>query len=372
MSESTSSAVECPVCGEEFDPTDAGGWCTNSDCGEWQYIGEEVPEPAETTDGDASVTISKETAAAHAADDTAADAPEDPDDATTDTAADTDETPPDASDDEPTPAIRSIDEAAEPTSAEDPADAENGVAETPDQDDDTGAEEAHPAADGTDDSAEPAEAAGAEAPEAGADDADAEDLTCPDCGTAVDQDDSFCADCGADLSAVPAPSLDECPSCGEAVADDDSFCASCGNDLEAARASLGDDAGDSGAEGTGAGGDESAERAEETDASPDGEAPDSLVLHLEGEEITVTDDETVGREVRRILTQIGANDDDAVRIHREHVRFVREDDRFYLVDLGDNPTVLNGRYLSKGDREPVGPGDELELSDVATISIEAP
>jgi hypothetical protein len=29
--------VECPICEVSFDPTTAGGWCTNPDCGEWQY-----------------------------------------------------------------------------------------------------------------------------------------------------------------------------------------------------------------------------------------------------------------------------------------------------------------------------------------------
>jgi hypothetical protein len=37
MSERTVPQVECELCGEPFDPTAVGGWCTNDDCGEWQY-----------------------------------------------------------------------------------------------------------------------------------------------------------------------------------------------------------------------------------------------------------------------------------------------------------------------------------------------
>ena len=61
-----------------------------------------------------------------------------------------------------------------------------------------------------------------------------------------------------------------------------------------------------------------------------------------------------------------------MRIHREHVRFVRADGRFYLVDLGTNPTTLNGEALAEGDREPIEPGDEIGLSGVVTLTVRAP
>ena len=54
MSEGTGSTVECPVCGEQFNPTAAGGWCTNPDCGEWQHKGDDPAaqngEPADDAD----------------------------------------------------------------------------------------------------------------------------------------------------------------------------------------------------------------------------------------------------------------------------------------------------------------------------------
>jgi hypothetical protein len=108
------------------------------------------------------------------------------------------------------------------------------------------------------------------------------------------------------------------------------------------------------------------------DEGDDTDTPASLVLEVEGREIHVDDGDTVGREIRAALTEAGRPDDEAVRIHREHVRFVREESSFYLLDLGDNPTQLNGTTLQKGDREPVEPGDELELSGVASVTVQAP
>jgi hypothetical protein len=38
--------VECQICGESFDPSQASGYCTNPDCGEWQW------EPDSSGSGD--------------------------------------------------------------------------------------------------------------------------------------------------------------------------------------------------------------------------------------------------------------------------------------------------------------------------------
>jgi DNA-directed RNA polymerase subunit RPC12/RpoP len=45
---SSPESVECPECGESFDPAAAGGWCTNTDCGEYQWESNE--EMSETTE----------------------------------------------------------------------------------------------------------------------------------------------------------------------------------------------------------------------------------------------------------------------------------------------------------------------------------
>jgi hypothetical protein len=340
MSESTSEGVECPICGEAFDPTAAGGWCTNPDCGEWQYLGEEVPDPAESE-----APAEDDGAAAGEEDTTDADfeeasASEGPGDETAETAADAE-----AEDVEAAPATAEADTAeaaGEGNEAEADADGRLG-------DEERAAEAEEPIGDdavgSVDEAAEDERAEDADEGTAAA--------TCPDCGSSVDPGDNFCASCGADLRA--GETLETCPGCGDEVEDGDSFCPNCGEDLEAARASLGgDDAvGDAG-------------------VSADDESPESLVVRARGEAVEIGDDQTLGREVRRILTETGGDEDDAVRIHREHVRFVREGGRFYLVDLGDNPTRLNDRQLAKGDREPVEPGDELELSGVVTLSVEAP
>jgi hypothetical protein len=189
-------SVECPICGEAFDPTAAGGWCTNTQCGEWQYTDE------------------------------------------TDDTGDSDTTQSSATDTE-------------------------GATESRDG------------------------------------------ITCPGCEGDVDTDANFCPECGADLSVVAR------------------------------------------------------------DSSP---VPEQLLLTVEDTEITVTDGQTVGRKIRTALTDAGYPEDEAVRIHREHIRFVREDGTFYLHDLGENPTTLNGEPLR--DREPVEPGDEIELSGVATLSVQ--
>lgn len=328
MSEPTSATVECPICGEEFDPTDAGGWCTNPDCGEWQYLGEEVPEPAEGEDpGDAA----------------AAEAESEADEGESEPEIERDLDEPVASaeaaatDDEVAPRGDEAADEAEPEAA-------GGDAEPVGEDEaETIEEEPEAAAEPVEEEEPPDE------PEPAEEEPKAAEPSCPDCGATVHPDDNFCSDCGSELGETAEAALEACPDCGADIDPDDSFCADCGADLEAAREEL-------------PAGDEAAEEA----------APDSLVLRARGETVAVSEDQTVGREIRRIVTETGGDEDDAVRIHREHVRFVREGGQFYLVDLGDNPTRLNDRRLSKGDRKPVEPGDEIELSGVVTLSVEAP
>jgi len=309
MPEQTSSAVECAVCGVAFDPTETGGWCTNPECGEWQYIGEEVPEPSRGSDAESAVAAPDLTRSTGDAD-----AAADPDEESLTDADAEDTSPADGTngESEQTPAIRRIDAAPSDEAADDSA------------------------SDGT---------------------AGAEDAACPSCGTAVDPDDNFCVSCGADLTDDDAATLEACPNCDTRVDADASFCPSCGEDLAAARETL------AGASSTSTDLDTAATAVESLD---------SLVLRCRGQEIPVAAGETVGREVRRVITESGGEEDQAVRVHREHLRFVRADGQFHVVDLGDNPTRLNGRRLSKGDREPVAPGDEIELSGVATLAVEAP
>ncbi|MBX0323671.1 zinc ribbon domain-containing protein [Halomicroarcula sp. F13] len=352
---STGQTVECPICGEAFDPTVAGGWCTNTECGEWQYTDDESEaddETAATDDGDGDL-LSEATEA---------------------TATDED-----------------TDEAAEAGDAESAAEA---AEQTPTDDAGTeAATEADPAtAEGDaaagEDGASETDAEAADADETTATDHAPSTIDCPDCGTELDADANFCVECGADVREVePAAPLTECPSCGTDVDETDSFCVECGENLDAHRNegdageddetatdSHSDDAETDAPSQTGTAAEDAVEalEAQSDDESGSDPVPDSLVLEVRGREIPVEDGDTVGREVRAALTDAGRPEDEAVRVHREHVRFVRESDAFYLVDLGDNPTSLNGRTLQKGDREAVSPGDELQLSGVATVTIRAP
>ena len=422
MSEGTGLTVECDVCGVAFDPTAAGGWCTNPECGEWKYDGDAVPAPSNETGeiDDPIVDDVSSEATSSGIVDPAAEYPDtpaesesatgSPDDAETasdeleeetegtaaeaddadevaepETAEGTDETVEGAERaDETTEGAEGAERADETAGGAD--DADNSVAETGDEapaadtpepeDGDVESESGAGTADAESESddgtvdteitcpgcSEQLDAATNFCPNCGEDVSgvepdDSEELTaCPACGDDVDADDSFCANCGENLDEHRSQTaLTACPDCGASVDDDDSFCADCGENLDAHRGSGAGDASD----------------ADGTDPEAD-EAPESLLLTTRGREIAVTDGETVGRKLREILTETGGDENDAVRIHREHIRFVREDGQFYLVDLGENPTEVNGSALAKGDRRRVSPGDEITLSDVATLTVAHP
>lgn len=55
-----------------------------------------------------------------------------------------------------------------------------------------------------------------------------QEISCPACGTSIDEDDTFCGGCGSEIAAMK-PS---CPACDAEVNKDDKFCRDCGNELE--------------------------------------------------------------------------------------------------------------------------------------------
>ena len=381
---STTQSVECPICGDEFDPTVAGGWCTNTECGEWQYT--EGSTESDTTDTADEADDGFASPAADEGDSESVGLFEGADEAHTDEAdgdveaTAEDEPVDDTAADEDTEKAETDGAVEESADADDPL--EDEAAEGSDEESVESAavsEDAEEAAaeavneseadDAPDAAVEAADAEAVEAPVAeanGEDDGEDTEATidCPDCGAELEAAANFCVECGTDVSDVSPgedAELDACPGCGADVEPEDNFCVNCGEDLDAHRGGDAEDHDD-------------AIDALEAGADEDGTAsvPESLVLEVEGHEIHVDDGDTVGREIRAALTEAGRPDDEAVRIHREHVRFVRESDGFYLLDLGDNPTQLNGRTLRKGDREPVAPGDELELSGVASVTVQAP
>jgi len=367
--------VECPICGDAFDPAVAGGWCTNPDCGEWQYDGD-VEASVDTTEetGDEYNDLLSE-AATQSDSSNRTDAEDGTDAAPSDVgdgAASVDDETTEAARESQTPLEKSGEGQTDSAAGENQETAEDVADERPADEaeaDEVVADESSDVAEETDDETSAVDAADSET--------DSPTIECPDCGVDLDADANFCVECGADVQDIdpgePEP-LTECPSCDAPVDDGDSFCASCGENLDAHR---GSESNEEISEDTANADDDADDAVEalkaqsETD-DEDTPVPDTLVLEVRGREIDVEDGDHVGREVRAALTDAGRPEDEAVRVHREHVRFVRESDAFYLVDLGDNPTRLNGQPLEKGDREPVADGDELELSGVATATIRVP
>ena len=98
-------------------------------------------------------------------------------------------------------------------------------------------------------------------------------------------------------------------------------------------------------------------------------APQDLVLDVMGQEITVTDGETVGREVRAAMVEAGAPEEDAVYVHRKHIRIDVDDDGFVLTRLGENSLTVNGRTVEKGSQVRIEDGDEIGFSDVVTATV---
>lgn len=264
MSHGTSAGVECPLCGESFDPAAAAGWCTNADCGDWRHEGNlTAATGSPTDDGAAAGARPRESVPVEASADAAADAA----------------------------------------------------------------------------------------------------LACPNCGGSVAATDNFCRACGREVRHVEPGALTACPACEGPVEPGDGYCRACGEALDPHR---------DGATATGrvarppsAGG----ATDEDLGGTERGRDDRALSLAVRGREIRVTDGDTVGREVRRIVTETGGDEADAVRVHREHVQFEREADGFYLIDLGRNPTVLDGDRLRRGDRVRVAPGDRIELSETVALRV---
>ncbi len=416
MSKGTGSTVECPVCGEQFDPMAAGGWCTNPDCGEWRQEVDDRTGDEGSAETGASATGPESDEEAAEADspastaDSEADTGEsftrggsDPEHASGAESPSEDPDEPDGGADDSWGAFEPADSGADGEADGAAGDTTGeGVSETPDRE--TPVEGSGQAGAGDRDDAGSLPGTDEEDAEAGSDDVAADDaepveptddeepetLTCPGCAAEVTAEAQFCPECGTDTSGPHDETGDEqpvCHDCGAEVAEDDSFCVSCGADLTDAEpeperltecpacdAPVDGDAGYCASCGEHLDPHRDGEEADDADtgAAAAEPAPEALTLSARGREVRVADGDAVGRQVRRIIMDTDGDEDKAVRIHREHVRFVREGGQFYVVDLGDNPTVVNDTHMEKGDRQLVGPGDELALSGVVTLSVGHP
>lgn len=117
-------------------------------------------------------------------------------------------------------------------------------------------------------------------------------------------------------------------------------------------------------------GDDSA--AETTDRPPRGRGPvpDRLALGYENQRVVVGDGDTVDEKIRAMLRAAGEAEH-TKWIDDGQLRFVRDEDGYTLIAGGDGLTRLNGERLRPGERIRVYPGDEIDLSGVVTLSVEA-
>lgn len=110
------------------------------------------------------------------------------------------------------------------------------------------------------------------------------------------------------------------------------------------------------------------EAVEETVIQPSG--PGDLYLDVMGTELAIEDGETVGKDVRSAMVEQGAPEDDAVYVHRKHVRFDIENNAWVLTRLGQNSLEVNGQEVAKGDQIQITDGDEIDFSDVVTTQVD--
>jgi len=96
--------------------------------------------------------------------------------------------------------------------------------------------------------------------------------------------------------------------------------------------------------------------------------PAEVVFEVRGQEITVTDGETVGKEIRYAMIESGDPEEEALYVHREHVR-VDIDDQAYLTRIGENSVTVSGRPVEKGERVSLRDGDTVEFSDVVSATV---
>lgn len=150
--------------------------------------------------------------------------------------------------------------------------------------------------------------------------------------------------------------LNECPSCNTNISEGDIYCTVCGEHLEPHRKPTIE-----------------ITHSDETNLVPSQnvtETPNAIVITTKNNEIQAEISDKIGRELRKIMVQQGKPNDEARRIHREHIRFTKEDGQVVVEPLGTNPTRLNGQLIDKGEKCPVEPGDTIELSEILDLNIE--
>lgn len=110
---------------------------------------------------------------------------------------------------------------------------------------------------------------------------------------------------------------------------------------------------------------------QETRIQPPTQTPTSkeLVLEVMGQEIPVSDGSTVGREVRKAMVKAGAPEEDAVYVHRKHIRIDDQNGTYVLTRLGENSLKVNDQTVDKGNQVAIQNGDRVSFSDVVTATV---
>lgn len=96
---------------------------------------------------------------------------------------------------------------------------------------------------------------------------------------------------------------------------------------------------------------------------------EELVLEVLDREVRVREGTTVGGEIRTAMVEAGMPTEDALYIHRKHVRIDFSDGDFFLTRLGENSLEVNGEGVDKGDRVRLADGDEVEFSGLVTAHV---
>ena len=97
--------------------------------------------------------------------------------------------------------------------------------------------------------------------------------------------------------------------------------------------------------------------------------PGDLFLDVEGTDLSIEDGDAVGKNVRSAMVEAGAPEEDAVYVHRKHVRFDVKNNAWVLTRLGQNSLAVNEQDVEKGEQVQITDGDEIVFSDVVTATV---
>lgn len=306
---SVPGSVECPDCGESFDPKTQGGWCTNRDCGNYKWEPDETEsEPVEPANEPPSGPETGGSAGGGGGED----------------GGQTDPT-----------------EVVCPSCNESVPNKEFCLNCGDELDvDDTGET--------------------------------ADDPTCPQCGEEVEESWAACVSCGTQLDNDsddhgPAETTPTCPQCGEEVEEEWAACINCGENLSDSEVGGGGpdttdpaDAGPAATDPSGSG------PTADADVS---EAPEKVIFEVGGSEVRLENGDSVGRKIRTAHVQAGGDEEEARYISRDHALIEQKDGDFYIVNKHRNGLEVNSEEVPVDERKPLTEGGQVTLAGVASATV---